>query len=64
MPERLTLTYFGGPTVAFEFGGVRPLTDPTVDPGGGELQVRSVDSSKTPKVHCEDGAVTRVVVQN
>ncbi len=33
---QLTITYIGGPTALLEFGGVRLLTDPTFDPGGGE----------------------------
>src|SRR6201985_1223987 len=32
-PE-LMLTLIGGPTVLFEYGGVRLLTDPTFDPPG------------------------------
>jgi L-ascorbate metabolism protein UlaG (beta-lactamase superfamily) len=31
----LSVTYIGGPTALIEFGGVRLLTDPTFDPGGG-----------------------------
>lgn len=38
MPDRLTITYIGGPTVLLEYGGVRLLTDPTFDPGGGEYR--------------------------
>lgn len=34
----LGITYVGGPTCLLEFGGVRLLTDPTFDPGGGEYQ--------------------------
>ncbi len=34
-PLRLAITYIGGPTCVLEFGGVRLLTDPTFDPGGG-----------------------------
>src|SRR5689334_21614649 len=30
------LTYIGGPTAILEFGGARLLTDPTLDPAGGE----------------------------
>lgn len=36
MPDRLGITYIGGPTVLLELGGVRLLTDPTFDPGGSE----------------------------
>jgi len=31
----LEITYVGGPTSLLEFGGLRFLTDPTFDPGGG-----------------------------
>lgn len=34
--SQLTVTYIGGPTALLEFGGVRFLTDPTFDAGGGE----------------------------
>jgi L-ascorbate metabolism protein UlaG (beta-lactamase superfamily) len=37
-PDQLTITYVGGPTVLLELGGVRLLTDPTFDPGGGEYK--------------------------
>jgi L-ascorbate metabolism protein UlaG (beta-lactamase superfamily) len=37
-PDQLTITYVGGPTALLEFGGVRLLTDPTFDPGGGEYR--------------------------
>jgi L-ascorbate metabolism protein UlaG (beta-lactamase superfamily) len=33
--SELKITYIGGPTALIEFGGVRFLTDPTFDPGGG-----------------------------
>jgi L-ascorbate metabolism protein UlaG (beta-lactamase superfamily)/phenylpyruvate tautomerase PptA (4-oxalocrotonate tautomerase family) len=34
--SQVTITYIGGPTCLLDFGGVRFLTDPTFDPGGGE----------------------------
>ena len=36
------LTYSGGPTALIEFGGLRLLTDPTLDPAGGEYQTGPV----------------------
>lgn len=33
---KVGITYVGGPTCLIEFGGVRLLTDPTFDSGGGE----------------------------
>ena len=35
MPNQLTITYAGCPNALLELGGVRLLTDPTFDPGGG-----------------------------
>jgi L-ascorbate metabolism protein UlaG (beta-lactamase superfamily) len=48
MFDTITLTYVGGPTALLEFGGVRFLTDPTVDPAiteypiGGEIRIENV----------------------
>jgi L-ascorbate metabolism protein UlaG (beta-lactamase superfamily) len=36
VPDQFTITYIGGPTTLLKVGGVRLLTDPTFDPGGGE----------------------------
>lgn len=36
--DQLSLTYVGGPTIAIDFGGLRFLTDPTFDAGGGEYK--------------------------
>ncbi len=36
--RRLQITYIGGPTALLEFEGIRFLTDPTFDPGGGEYR--------------------------
>ena len=33
-PVELRVTYIGGPTALFEYGGLRLLTDPTFDPAG------------------------------
>ncbi|HTR25617.1 MAG TPA: MBL fold metallo-hydrolase [Terriglobales bacterium] len=38
MAPSLAITYIGGPTALLEFGGVKLLTDPTFDPGGGEYK--------------------------
>lgn len=45
-PDRLTVTYVGGPTCLVEFGGVRLLTDPTFDPAGGEYRTGPVTLRK------------------
>ncbi len=34
--DTLGITYVGGPTAVLELAGLRLLTDPTLDPGGGE----------------------------
>jgi L-ascorbate metabolism protein UlaG (beta-lactamase superfamily) len=44
--DQLTITYVGGPTVLLEIGGVRLLTDPTFDPGGGEYSSGPVTLKK------------------
>lgn len=36
--DGLQITYMGGPTAVLDMGGVRFLTDPTFDPGGGEYK--------------------------
>ncbi len=35
---KLKITYIGGPIALLEFAGVRLLTDPAFDPGGGEYK--------------------------
>jgi len=48
MPDSsLKITYIGGPTALLDFGGVRILTDPTFDPGGGSYQMGPVTLRKT-----------------
>ncbi|MBD0254110.1 MAG: MBL fold metallo-hydrolase [Cytophagales bacterium] len=47
-----TATYIGGPTAILEIGGLRFLTDPTLDPGGsvyhlGQLTVEKTESPAT-----------------
>jgi L-ascorbate metabolism protein UlaG (beta-lactamase superfamily) len=41
------MTYIGGPTLLFDFGGLRFLTDPTFDAGGSQYPSGSVTLSKT-----------------
>ena len=44
--SQLKLTYIGGPTALLEFGGLRPLTDPTFDAPGGEYTTGPVTLRK------------------
>ena len=44
---QLKVTYIGGPTAVFEWGGLRFLTDPGFDPPGGEYKTGPVVLTKT-----------------
>jgi len=44
---QLKITYIGGPTAVFEWGGLRLLTDPGFDPPGGEYKTGPVVLTKT-----------------
>ena len=46
-PAQLQITYIGGPTAVFEWGGLRLLTDPGFDPAGGEYKTGPVVLKKT-----------------
>lgn len=46
-PQQLKITYIGGPTAVFEWGGLRLLTDPTFDPAGAHHQTGPVVLTKT-----------------
>jgi len=46
-PGQLKITYIGGPTAVFEWGGFRLLTDPAFDPPGGEYKTGPVVLRKT-----------------
>ena len=46
-PAQLKVTYIGGPTAVFEWGGLRLLTDPGFDPAGGEYKTGPVVLKKT-----------------
>jgi L-ascorbate metabolism protein UlaG (beta-lactamase superfamily) len=46
-PRQLSITYIGGPTAVFEWGGLRLLTDPGFDPPGGEYKTGPVVLTKT-----------------
>lgn len=42
-----TLSYIGGPTVIFEIGGLRFMTDPTLDPAGSIYHLPNHTAEKT-----------------
>lgn len=46
MQSAWTVTYIGGPTILVEFGGLRLLTDPTFDAGGGDYPTGPVTLRK------------------
>jgi L-ascorbate metabolism protein UlaG (beta-lactamase superfamily) len=46
-PRRLEITYIGGPTALFDWGGIRLLTDPGFDPPGGQYKTGPVVLTKT-----------------
>ena len=45
--HEIRITYIGGPTALFDWGGVRLLTDPAFDPAGGEYRTGPVVLTKT-----------------
>jgi L-ascorbate metabolism protein UlaG (beta-lactamase superfamily) len=45
--KELTITYVGGPTALLEFGAVRLLTDPTLDPAGSAYPTAAYTLRKT-----------------
>ena len=47
MNEPLAVTYIGGPTALLEFGPLRLLTDPTLDPAGSEYPTAAYTLRKT-----------------
>lgn len=53
---KLQMTYIGGPTLLLEVGGLRILTDPTLDPAGGEYKGTGYSLFKTqgPAIGAED----------
>lgn len=46
-PTEIKITYIGGPTALFDWGGIRLLTDPVFDPPGGEYRMGPVVLTKT-----------------
>jgi L-ascorbate metabolism protein UlaG (beta-lactamase superfamily) len=45
--RQLRVTYIGGPTAVFDWGGLRLLTDPGFDPPGGQYKTGAVVLTKT-----------------
>jgi L-ascorbate metabolism protein UlaG (beta-lactamase superfamily) len=61
------ITYVGGPTALIEIGGLRILTDPTLDPGGGEYPTAAytLHKSQGPAVGLEElGAIDAVLLSH
>lgn len=46
-PDPIRVSYIGGPTALLEFGGLRFLTDPTLDPGGTDYPTPAYTLHKT-----------------
>ena len=46
-PRQLRITYLGGPTALFDWGGLRLLTDPGFAPPGGQYKTGAVVLTKT-----------------
>jgi len=42
MKNEVNVTYLGGPTVILEIGGLRLMTDPTLDPAGGAVHDQTI----------------------
>lgn len=66
--SELTITYIGGPTALIEFGGLRFLTDPTLDPAGTEYPTavytlkKTIDPAVTEDVLASEDADTPVAI--
>lgn len=60
----LQMTYIGGPTLLLEVGGLRILTDPTLDPAGGEYKGTGYSLFKTqgPAIEAADVEPVDVVL--
>ncbi len=64
---KLQMTYIGGPTLLLEVGGLRILTDPTLDPAGGEYKGAGYSLFKTqgPAIAAEDlGPIDAVLLSH
>ncbi|WP_114939452.1 MBL fold metallo-hydrolase [Mucilaginibacter endophyticus] len=53
MKNEVNVTYIGGPTVILEIGGLRLMTDPTLDPAGEQFMIND-----KPAYHKTEGPVT------
>lgn len=56
----MNITYIGGPTALLEVGGLRLLTDPTLDPAGSEYGAAAYTLRKTHGPAVEPGALGRI----
>lgn len=53
MKSEVNVTYLGGPTVILEIGGLRLMTDPTLDPAGQQFMIND-----KPAYHKTEGPAT------
>jgi L-ascorbate metabolism protein UlaG (beta-lactamase superfamily) len=53
MKNEVNVTYLGGPTVILEIGGLRLMTDPTLDPAGEQFMIND-----KPAYHKTEGPAT------
>ncbi len=61
-PSELQITYIGGPTAVLGWGGLRLMTDPTLDPPGGEYGTGPVTLRKTAGPAIPTGSIGKVDV--
>ena len=53
MKSEVNVTYLGGPTIILEIGGLRLMTDPTLDPAGEQFMIND-----KPAYHTTEGPAT------
>jgi L-ascorbate metabolism protein UlaG (beta-lactamase superfamily) len=56
MKNEVNVTYLGGPTIILEIGGLRLMTDPTLDPAGEQFMIND-----KPAYHKTEGPATTEV---
>ena len=65
--QRVRVTYFGGPTILLEVGGLRLLTDPTFDPAGSEYTtpVYTLRKTQSPAISVDEiGPIDAVLLSH
>lgn len=56
MKNEVNITYLGGPTIILEIGGLRLMTDPTLDPAGEQFMIND-----KPAYHKTEGPATKEI---